>query len=61
MQLRAGASYLVGGPLMLGHSLGVLAALGGRKLSHPDLPVTSAHGQGRVPAVWQELGLEGSQ
>lgn len=37
---------------------GVLAALRGRQLSHSDLTIASAHGQGGVSTVRQELGLD---
>lgn len=42
---------------VLRNPLGVLAALRGRELGHPDLAVSGAHGQGGVPAVREELGL----
>lgn len=42
---------------MLCHPLGVLAALCGRELSHSDLTIASAHGQGGVSTVRQELCL----
>lgn len=42
---------------MLRYPLGVLAALSGRQLGHPDLTIASTHGQGGVSAVRQELCL----
>lgn len=50
-------TYFVRGPFVLRDPLGVLAALRGRELGHPDLTVSSAHGQGGVPTVRQELSL----
>lgn len=44
-------------PFVLCYPLGVLAALGGRELSHSDLTISSTHGQGGVSAVRQELCL----
>lgn len=50
-------AYFVRGAFVLRDPLGVLAALRGRELGHPDLTVSSAHGQGGVPTVRQELSL----
>lgn len=50
-------THLVCCPFMLCYPLGVLAALCGRELGHSDLTISSAHGQGGVPAVRQELCL----
>lgn len=50
-------THFVRCPFVLRHSLGVLAALRGREFSHPDLAVSSAHGQGGVPTVREELSL----
>lgn len=50
-------THLVCSPFMLCYPLGVLAALRGRELGHPDLTISSAHGQGGVSAVRQELRL----
>ena len=35
--------YLVGGPFVLGHTLGALAALGGRELGYADLSIARTH------------------
>lgn len=51
-------AHLVRSSFVLRHALGVLAALGGGELGHPDLPVAGAHGQRGVAAVGEELGLE---
>lgn len=51
-------SDLVRCSFVLCHPLGVLAALSGGQLSHPDLAVAGAHGQRGVAAVGQELGLQ---
>lgn len=51
-------AHLVRSSFVLCHALGVLAALGGGELGHPDLPVAGAHGQRGVAAVGEELGLE---
>lgn len=50
-------AHLVCCSFMLCYPLCVLAALRGRELSDSDLTVTSAHGQGGVSAVRQELCL----
>lgn len=50
-------THFVCGAFMLCNPFGVLAALRGRQLSHSDLTITSAHGQGGVSTVRQELGL----
>lgn len=54
-------AHLVRSSLVLCHTLGAPAALRGRELSHPHLPVPSTHGQRGVTAVGEELGLEDSK
>jgi len=50
--------YLVGCSLVLGHTLGVLAALCSRQFCDSDLPIPGTHSQGGVTTVRKELGLE---
>lgn len=50
-------TYLVGRSLMLGHTLCILAALCGRQLCYPHLPITGTHGQGGITTVRKKLGL----